>query len=52
MSYKTYTTHKTYTMETLIQITGVQYACQGADIPAVMAAMQQEKPEVLLVMAS
>ena len=28
-------------METLIQITGVQYACQGADIPAVMAAMQQ-----------
>ena len=36
-------------METLIQITGVQYACQGADIPAVMAAMQQEKPEVLLV---
>lgn len=50
MSNKTYTTHKTYTMETLIQITGVQYACQGADIPAVMAAMQQEKPEVLLVM--
>ena len=47
MSYKTYTT---YAMENLIQITGVQYACQGADIPAVMAAMQQEKPEVLLVM--
>lgn len=36
-------------METLIQITGVQYACPEGDIPAVMAAMEQEKPEVLLV---
>lgn len=36
-------------MEALIQITGVQYACPEADIPAVMAAMEQQKPEVLLV---
>ena len=36
-------------MKTLIQITGVQYACTEADIPAVMAAMERQKPEVLLV---
>ena len=36
-------------MKTLIQITGVQYACPETDIPAVMAEMEQEKPEVLLV---
>jgi len=36
-------------MEALIQITGVQYACGEADIPAVMAEMEQQKPEVLLV---
>ncbi len=36
-------------METLVQITGIQYACGRADIPAVMAEMEQQKPEVLLV---
>ena len=36
-------------METLIQITGVQYSCGEADVSAVMTAMEQEKPEVLLV---
>jgi len=36
-------------MKALIQITGVQYACTENDIDAVMAAMEKEKPEVLLV---
>jgi len=36
-------------METLIQITGVQYACEETDIHAVMTALEQQKPEVLLV---
>lgn len=36
-------------MKALIQITGVQYACTENDIGAVMAAMEKEKPEVLLV---
>ena len=36
-------------MKTLIQITGVGYACEEANLPAVMTAMEQEKPEVLLV---
>lgn len=36
-------------MEALIQITGVGYACKEADIPDVMAAMEEQKPEVLLV---
>ena len=36
-------------MKTLVQITGVQYACTEADIPAMMAEMEQQKPEVLLV---
>ena len=36
-------------METFIQITGVQYDCTDADIAAVMAALEQQKPEVLLV---
>ena len=36
-------------METLIQITGVQYTCQENDIRAVLAELEQQKPEVLLV---
>ena len=36
-------------METLIQITGVQYTCAEADLRSVMTGMQQKKPEVLLV---
>lgn len=36
-------------METLIQITGVQYTCAEADLRSVMTGMQQQKPEVLLV---
>lgn len=36
-------------METIVQITGVQYACSGGDVSAVMAEMEREKPEVLLV---
>ena len=36
-------------MKTLIQITGVRYACEGNDIQAVMAELEQQKPEVLLV---
>ncbi len=36
-------------METLIQITGVQYACNEADVGAVMSALERQKPEVLLV---
>jgi hypothetical protein len=36
-------------METLIQITGVRYACKENDISAVMAKLEQQKPEVLLV---
>ena len=36
-------------METLIQITGVQYNCEEADIPAIMTDMERQKPEVLLV---
>jgi len=42
-------TYKTYTMETLIQITGVQYDCGDADVHNLMTTMAQEKPEVLLV---
>lgn len=48
-TYKTYKTTKSNIMETLIQITGVQYACEGADIPAVMAELEEQRPEVLLV---
>ena len=36
-------------MNTLIQITGVQYACEETDVTAVMAALEKQKPEVLLV---
>lgn len=36
-------------METLIQITGVQYDCGDADVHNLMTTMAQEKPEVLLV---
>lgn len=36
-------------METLIQITGVQYNCREADVPAIMKEMEQRQPEVLLV---
>lgn len=36
-------------MKTLIQITGVQYACEETDVHAVMTALEQQKPEVLLV---
>ena len=36
-------------METLILITGIQYDCREADVPAVMAELEQQKPEVLLV---
>lgn len=36
-------------MKTLIQITGLQYSCGEADIHSVMAALEREKPEVLLV---
>ena len=36
-------------MKTLIHITGVQYACTPKDVAAVMAEMDKEKPEVLLV---
>lgn len=36
-------------METLIQITGVQYACGEANVHDLMAEIEQEKPEVLLV---
>lgn len=36
-------------METLIQITGLQYDCTEADIAVVMTEMEQQKPEMLLV---
>ena len=36
-------------MENIIQITGIQYACEDADMQAVMAELDQQKPEVLLV---
>ena len=36
-------------METLIQITGVRYACEENCTHAVMAELEQQKPEVLLV---
>ncbi|MBO7119178.1 MAG: hypothetical protein J6W03_02515 [Bacteroidaceae bacterium] len=36
-------------MKTLIQVTGVRYACEQDNILAVMAALEEQKPEVLLV---
>ena len=36
-------------METLIQITGLQYDCTDADIAVVMTELEQQKPEMLLV---
>ena len=36
-------------METLIQITGLQYDCTEADFAVVMTELEQQKPEVLLV---
>ena len=36
-------------MEALIQITGVQYACEKNNVSAVMAELEQQKPEVVLV---
>ena len=36
-------------MENIIQITGIQYACEEADVRAVMAELEEQKPEVLLV---
>ena len=36
-------------METLVQITGVQYACEGLDVATVMEQLEERRPEVLLV---
>ena len=36
-------------MKALIQITGVRYTCKENEIPAVMAALEEQRPEVLLV---
>lgn len=44
-----YTYLSNFLMDTLLLITGVQYACPAGDVDAVMAQMEQEKPEVLLV---
>ena len=38
-----------YIMETLIQITGLQYACEGTDVATLMAELEEQRPEVLLV---
>ena len=36
-------------METQIQITGLQYACEGSDVATLMAELEEQRPEVLLV---
>lgn len=36
-------------METLIQITGLQYACEGTDVATLIAELEEQRPEVLLV---